>query len=298
MHRLRNGTTVSNRSSPSVPKLPARLITFFLYGPDFDQIIRGYRQLTGAAPLFPRWAYGFWQSKLAYESQSEIVDIADKYRRLNIPLDNIVLDAGWETSLGSRVFNSNFPNRFELVQELHRNHVNLMVSIWPLFQPGTATFHQMLTQGLFVTPSKDHLPPYYLGARLYDAFNAKARQVYWQQVRDSLYDAGVDAYWMDSDEPSDLYGEEHPSMLAGAKTASGTGSRYLGLYPFMTTEAIYDGQRKETSNKRVFILSRSAFAGTQSHAAAVWSGDTATNFQTLKREIPAGLNFSMTGLPY
>lgn len=271
---------------------------FFLYGPGFDRIIDDYRHLTGRAPLFPLWAYGFWQSKLAYSSQAEIDDVAEKYRRLNIPIDNIVLDAGWETVFGSRVFNRNFPDPAEMVQTLHRNHVHIMVSIWPLFQPGSATFKEMLTKGLFVTPGKEQLPPYFVGARLYDAFNPTARDVYWQQVRDSLYKLGVDAYWMDSDEPSDMYGEEHASMLAGAKTYLGNGSRYQNLYPLMTTEAIYDGQRQATSRKRVFILSRSAFAGMQRNAAAAWSGDIATNFQTLKREIPAGLNYSMTGLPY
>ncbi|HYK37295.1 TIM-barrel domain-containing protein [Alloacidobacterium sp.] len=296
-----SATHWNNRFQPVVAirsSMSSAVDYFFLYGPDFDKIIGGYRQLTGTAPLFPRWAYGFWQSKLAYNSQAEITDVADKYRNLKIPIDAIVLDAGWETSLGSRVFNNNFPNRFELVQQLHSKHVHLMVSIWPLFQPGSATFHELLAKGLFVTPAKDSLPPYYVGTRLYDAFSPEARRVYWRQVRDSLYDAGVDAYWMDSDEPSDFYGEEHRSMLAGAATAIGNGSRYLNLYPFMTTKAIYDGQREQTSRKRVFILSRSAFAGTQRNAAAVWSGDIATNFQTLRREIPAGLNFSMTGLPY
>lgn len=294
-------TRWSNRFQPvvAISSSVARAVDyFFLYGPDFDKIIHEYRQLTGAAPLFPRWAYGFWQSKLAYNSQAEIVAVAEKYRQLHIPLDNIVLDEGWETSLGSRVFNSNFPNRFELVQQLHRDHVKLMVSIWPIFEPGSSTFNQFLIKGLFVTPPRDHLPSYYVGTRLYDAFSPAARRLYWEQVRDSLYDAGVDAYWMDSDEPSDLFGEEHRSPLAGAKTAIGHGSRYLNLYPFMTTKAIYDGQRSETKLKRVFTLSRSAFAGSQRNAAAVWSGDVATNFQTLKREIPAGLNFSMTGLPY
>ncbi|MGH9586553.1 MAG: glycoside hydrolase family 31 protein [Acidobacteriaceae bacterium] len=271
---------------------------FFLYGPNFDRIIQDYRHLTGRAPLFSRWAYGYWQSKLAYNSQAEIVGVAEKYRRLRIPIDNIVLDAGWETKFGSRFFNKNFPDPAAMVQALHHDHVHIMVSIWPLFQPGTATFEQLLKKGLFVTPGEEALPPYFVGSRLYDAFNPAAREVYWQQVRDSLYKIGVDAYWMDSDEPSDMYDEERTSMLAGAGTAIGNGSRYQNLFPLMTTEAIYDGQRKATSGKRVFLLSRSAFAGMQRNSAAAWSGDIATNFQTLKREIPAGLNYSMTGLPY
>lgn len=271
---------------------------YFVYGPDFDRIIAAYRSLTGAAPLFPRWAYGFWQSKLAYSSQSEILDIAAHYRDLHLPLDAIVLDSGWETVLGSRVFNPRFPDPRGMVQTLHNEHTHLMVSIWPLFQPGSATFDQMLKNHFFVSGGVNQIPSYYPGTRLYDAFNPRARQLYWQQVRDSLYDIGVDAFWMDSTEPGDFYSEEHGPMLAGTTTALGNGSRYANLYPLMTTEAVYDGQRAITDRRRVFTLTRSGFLGMQRNAAAAWSGDIATNFDTLRREIPAGLNYSMSGLPY
>jgi alpha-D-xyloside xylohydrolase len=271
---------------------------YFVYGPDFDRIIAEYRTLTGAAPLFPRWAYGFWQSKLAYSSQAEIEDIAARYRGLGLPLDAIVLDAGWESVFGSRVFTPRFPDPRAMVQTLHKEHVHLMISIWPTFQPGTANFDAMQKNGFFVTGGVDRIPPYYPGTQLYDAFNPGARQLYWQQVKDSLYDLGIDAFWMDSTEPSDMYGEEHGPMLEGAATALGNGSKYANIYPLMTTQAIYDGQRATTNQKRVFTLTRSAFLGMQRNAAAVWSGDIATNFDTLRREIPAGLNFSLSGFPY
>jgi alpha-D-xyloside xylohydrolase len=271
---------------------------FFIYGPDFDRIIGAYRTLTGAAPLFPRWAYGFWQSKLAYSSQAEIEDIAARYRNLGLPLDAIVLDAGWESVFGSRVFTPRFPDPRGMVQTLHNEHVRLMVSIWPLFQPGSANFDAMEKNGFFVSGGTDHFAPYYPGTRLYDAFNPAARQLYWQEVKDSLYDLGVDAFWMDSTEPTDMFGEEHGPMLAGATTALGNGSKYANIYPLMTTQAIYDGQRAATDQQRVFTLTRSSFLGMQRNAAAAWSGDIATNFDTLRREIPAGLNYALSGFPY
>jgi alpha-D-xyloside xylohydrolase len=294
-------TRWNNRFQPvlSIESDDAKAVDYyFLYGPDFDRILAGYRALTGAAPLFPRWAYGFWQSKLAYSSQTEIQDIADRYRQLGLPLDAIVLDAGWESVLGSRVFSPRFPDPRAMVQALHDQHVKLMVSIWPLFAPGSATYHAMEKNGFFVTGGVNRIPSYDPGTRLYDAFNPAARQLYWQQVRDSLYNLGVDAFWMDSTEPGDLYSEAHGPMLAGAKTALGNGSQYANIYPLMTTASIYDGQRAATDQKRVFTLTRSSFLGMQRNAAAAWSGDIATNFDTLRREIPAGLNYSLTGFPY
>ncbi len=271
---------------------------FFVKGPSFDKIIAGYRKLTGNAPLFPLWAYGFWQSRLAYESRSEILETAAKYRSLHIPIDNIVLDEGWETVLGSHIFTDKYPDPRSMIQTLHDEHVHIMVSIWPVFQPGSANYDALLKNGLFTGEGINNTPPWVPGTRLYDAFNAKGRGTYWQMAKSSLFDIGVDAFWLDSTEPSDNYGEEQGSMLAGAQTAMGNGSRYANLFPFMTTSAIYDGQRSTTDKKRVFILTRSAFAGMQRVGAAAWSGDTATNFQTLKRQIPAGLNYSLTGLPY
>ncbi|HEX3436533.1 MAG TPA: TIM-barrel domain-containing protein [Pseudacidobacterium sp.] len=271
---------------------------YFIAGPSFDKIIAGYRRLSGAAPLFPRWAYGYWQSKLAYASTDQLIGIAAKYRRLHIPIDNIVLDAGWETEFGSRTFTAKYPDPEAMVQRLHAMHMHLMVSIWPLFQPGNANFDEMSAKGYFVTPGQNALPSYLPGARLYDAFNEDARKLYWEQAKKALYDIGVDAFWMDSTEPADFFAEEHGPMLVGAKTALGDGSKYANLYPLMTTIAIHDGQRQQTDGKRVFILTRSAFTSEQRNAAATWSGDTLTTFDSFRRQIPAGLNYSMTGLPY
>lgn len=271
---------------------------YYVAGGSFDKIIAGYRRLTGTAPLLPRWAYGYWQSKLAYSSTEQALGVASKYRALHIPLDNLVIDAGWETAFGSRTFNQQYPDPKAMVQGLHDLHVHVMVSIWPLFEPGSADFSELDAKNLFVVPGPNHLPAYMKGTRLYDAFNKDARHVYWQQTKSSLYDIGVDAFWMDSTEPSDLYAEERGSMMAGARTALGDGSKYANLFPLMTTTAIYEGQRAQPENKRVFILTRSAFSGMQRNAAVAWSGDTLTTFDTFKRQIPAGLNYSLTGLPY
>ena len=294
-------TTWNNRFRPVLAiqsKYADAVDYYFIAGPSFDKIIAGYRTLSGPVPLFPRWAYGYWQSKLGYRSSEELLSVAAKYRALHIPLDNIVLDAGWEASFGSRVFNKNYPDPRAMVQKLHDQHVNLMVSIWPLFQPGNANYDELKARGYFVTPGPSHLPDYLPGARLYDAFSENARKAYWEQAKKSLYDIGVDAFWMDSTEPADLYAEEHGPMLAGATTALGNGSKNANLFPLMTTAAIYDGQRSLTDGKRVFTLTRSAFTGMQRNAAAAWSGDSLTTFDTFRRQIPAGLNYSLSGLPY
>lgn len=300
---LWNNTSVTewnNRFQPvlTVQSRVAKAIDyFFIVGPSFDKIIAGYRHLTGQAPLMPRWAYGFWQSKYRYASQKELLGVAAKYRRLGIPLDNIVLDAGWETTLGSRVFNSAFPDPAQMVRALHAEHVHLMVSCWPFFHQGSATFKQLLRHDGFIRLGDFNIPPDSVGSRVYDAFSPSARQIYWHQIKKSLYDIGVDAFWLDVTEPMATNGEAHGPMLADASTAMGNGSRVANLYPFMATKAIYDGQRR-AGNKRVFLLTRSSFLGVQRHAAAAWSGDVEPDFSTLKREIPAGLNYSMTGLPY
>ena len=296
-----SATRWNNRFQPVLEiqsSLAKSIDYFFISGPKFDRIIGAYRDLTGAAPMFPLWAYGYWQSKLAYSSQSELLGVAAKYRELHIPIDNIVLDAGWETALGSRVFNENFADPQVMIQTLHDEHIHIMASVWPFFQPGSETFGEMATDKFFVDEGKDQYPAYYPGARLYDAYNAKARKLYWKQIKSSLFDHGVDAFWMDSTEPADLYAEEQGSILNGSTTADNDGSPIANAYPFMTTKAIYDGQRSVTDKQRVFILSRSGFLGMQRNSAAAWSGDIATNFETLRREIPAGLNYSMSGLPY
>jgi alpha-D-xyloside xylohydrolase len=291
---LWNSAAVTNWNNRFRPVLAIQ----YFAGPAFDKIIAEYRQLTGAAPLFPRWAYGYWQSKYAYASTDEIVGVATKYRKLHIPLDNIVLDEGWETVLGGHIFTQKYPDPKAMVESLHNQHVQIMASIWPLYQPGSANYDAMEKAGYFVTPGPDAIPPYVAGQRLYDALSPGGRKLYWEQAKAALYDIGVDAFWLDSTEPLDAYGEEHAPMLAGAKTALGNGSPFANIYPLMTTTAIYEGQRAQPEHKRIFTLTRSAFTGEQRNAAAVWSGDSLTTWDTFRRQIPAGLNYALTGLPY
>ncbi|MGA9564314.1 MAG: TIM-barrel domain-containing protein [Candidatus Korobacteraceae bacterium] len=271
---------------------------YFIYGPDFDHIIASYRELTGPAPMLPLWAYGFWQSRFQYHTQQEMLDVGAKYRELKIPLDNVVLDFDWMERMGSNQFTSAFPDPPAMFRQLHDMHVHTMISVWPLYTPPSANFDAMLSHSYFVTGGRTQIPSYYPGSRLLDTFNPDARTLFWQQLKTSLFDKGVDAWWLDSSEPLDFYGEEQGPMLEGAQTALGNGTRYANMYPLMETQAVYDGQRATTDKQRVFILTRSAFLGQQRNAAASWSGDIAPSFDSLRRQIPAGLNYSLSGLPY
>ncbi len=268
---------------------------YFFYGPDFDKLIADYRELTGAAPLFGKWAYGFWQCKNKYTSQQQIIDVASKYRNLHIPLDNIVQDWFWWTSTGEFVFNKNYPDPRGMVDDLHRQHVHIMFSIWPFFYPGTPTYADMDKRGYFIarTPVKAFHPK---GSALYDAFNPEARKYYWNLVDNSLFHIGADAWWMDTTEPETEGVEEN--LLLSNKVAIGNGARYANLYPLMTISGVSTGQRAESDQKRVFILSRSAFSGIQRYGVTAWSGDVLSDFETYKRQIPAALNFELSGIPY
>jgi len=233
---------------------------YFLYGPDFDHIIADYRTLTGTAPMYGKWAYGFWQCKNKYTSESQIVYVAHKYRDLHIPLDNIVQDWFWWTRTGEFVFNKNYPDPKGMIDDLHRNHVHLMISVWPFFYPGTSTYEDMDKRGYFI--DRTHAEAFHpKGTAVYDAFNPEARKYYWNLIDKSLFKIGADAWWMDTTEPETEGQEEN--LVEYNKVSIGNGARYSNLFPLMTTTAVAEGQRAESDQKRVFILSRSAFAGIQ-----------------------------------
>ena len=268
---------------------------YFLYGPDFDSIIAAYRELTGQAPLFGKWAYGYWQCKNRYDSQQELESVAEKYRQLHIPLDNIVQDWFWWKIMGDPVFNKNYPDPKDMVDTLHKDHVHLMISVWPFFRPGSPVYDDMDKRGFFIARSVS--PSFHpVGQALYDAFNPEARKYYWKLMNDALFKIGVDAWWLDTTEP-ETEGLE-TNILVTHKVALGNGARYANEFPLLTTTAVYDGQRSASDRKRVFILSRSGYAGSQRNAAAVWSGDIDPNWETFRRQIPAGLNLSVSGIPY
>ncbi len=268
---------------------------YFIYGPEFDSIIAAYRELTGPAPLFGKWAYGYWQCKNRYASQQELLDIAGKYRSLQIPLDNIVQDWFWWNVMGDPVWNKNYPDPPGLVKQLHNENVHLMVSVWPFFRPGSPVYDDMEKRGYFIAESiTGGFHP--KGSALYDAFNPDARKYYWNLMNGALFKIGVDAWWLDTTEP-ETEGRETNIMVTN-KVAAGNGARYANEFPLMTTTAVYQGQRAASNQKRVYILSRSGFAGIQRNGASVWSGDINPNWETFRRQIPAGLNLALSGIPY
>lgn len=268
---------------------------YFIYGPEFDNIVAAYRDMTGQAPMFGKWAYGFWQCKNKYESQAEVLGVAHKYRELHIPVDNIVQDWFWWNIMGEPVFNKNYPDPKGMIDDLHQNHFHAMFSFWPYFRPGSPVYDEMDKRGYFVAKMKvSGFHP--AGQALYDAFNPAAREYYWGLIDKGLFSIGADAWWLDTDEP-ETEGRE-TNILVTNKVALGSGARYANLYPLMTTTAVFEGQRKASDQKRVFILSRSAFAGAQRNSIAAWSGDVESNWLSFARQIPAGLNFSLSGIPY
>jgi alpha-D-xyloside xylohydrolase len=270
---------------------------YFLYGPELDKVVAEYRDLTGTAPMFGKWAYGFWQCKNRYKTQAELLGVAQKYRELSIPVDNIVQDWFWWNRKGEHVFNENYPDPKGMVDELHRENFHLMISVWPFFEPGSTAYNTMDKNGWFVDKTVIAKPPYHKAEMaVYDASNPAARKYYWQLMNDALFKIGVDAWWLDTTEPETEGREENIQL--NHKLAIGSGNRFVNLFPLMTTTAVYEGQRAASNEKRVFILSRSAFAGSQRNAVTAWSGDINSDWITFRRQIPAGLNFELSGLPY
>jgi alpha-D-xyloside xylohydrolase len=270
---------------------------YFFYGPDLDNVIAGYRELTGQAPMFGKWAYGFWQCKNRYKSQEEILAVAKKYRDLHIPVDDIVQDWFWWNRKGEFVFNKNYPDPKGMIDELHRLKFHLMISIWPFFEPGSANYDFMDKQGWFVDKFKYAKPPYHTsGMAVYDATNPEARKFYWDAVNKGLFSIGADAWWMDTTEPETEGLDDN--ILLNHTLSAGSGNRYVNLYPQLDTGAVYEGQRSASDQKRVFILSRSAFSGSQKNSVTAWSGDINSDFLSFRRQIPAGLNFALSGIPY
>jgi alpha-D-xyloside xylohydrolase len=277
---------------------------YFVYGPKIDNVIEGYRQITGPAPMMPVWAFGLWQSRQRYKTAQESLDVVDGFRSRNIPFDNIVQDWFYwrENAWGSHEFDpARFPDPSGWVRAIHDKHAQLMISVWGKFYPGTANFEAMHSRGFLYEPNlKDGFHdwvgyPY----TFYDAFNPEARKLFWAQVNRELFSKNVDAWWMDATEP-DL---TPTPTLEGQHThvnptALGTGARVLNASPLMNSEGVYDGQRAAAPNQRVFILTRSAFAGQQRYAAATWSGDTSSTWTALRAQIPAGLGFCLSGIPY
>ncbi len=282
-----------------------RIDYYFIAGQSMDEVISGYRTLTGKAALMPRWAMGFWQSRERYKTQDEILGIVREYRKRNIPLDNIVLD--WQywpiDKWGDHAFEaSRFPDPAGMMTTLHDSlHAHLMISVWPKYYKGTVNYEAMDQQGWLYRLNIEKDRKDWLGyvSTFYDAFNTDAQKAFWEQIDTSLYGKGVDAWWLDATEPdicSNLPMDERKALMD--PTALGPAAKYFNAYSLEQARAVYEGQRCADPNKRVFILTRSAFAGLQRYAASNWSGDIAARWHDMAAQIPCGLNFSISGIPY
>ena len=274
---------------------------YFIYGTDMNDAVVGFRKLTGEAPMFPKSAFGLWVSRERYKSFDELLGVVKEYRSRNIPMDNIVQDwQYWGTDRNqwnSMRFNpENFDNPEEVIAQLHNElNVKLTLSVWPGVGPETEIYREMDSVGaLFDVPT-------WAGYKVIDIYNPKAQQIYWDQLYKGLYTKGVDSWWMDATEPSFRDGlyqhkQEEWSKKAGM-TAIGPFHRYLNTYSLVLSELMYKNLREQT-NKRASILTRSAFAGQQKYATSTWSGDIYASWDVFQKQIPAGLNLCMTGIPY
>lgn len=279
---------------------------YFIKGSNFDEVIKGYRTLTGKAPIMPKWAMGYWQSRERYKSQSELLDVIKEYRKRNIPIDNIVLDwSYWPVdSWGSHEFDPNhFPDPAGMVDEVHKLNAHIMISVWPKFYYTTDHYKEFDSKGwMYRQAVKDSIRDWigkgYIGS-FYDAYDPDARKLFWSQIWEHLYTKGFDAWWMDASEPDILSNAsiEYRKKLS-TPTALGPSTKYFNAYALVNAMAIYDGQRSVNDNKRVFLLTRSGYAGLQRYSTATWSGDIGTRWEDMKAQIPAGLNYAMAGIPY
>ncbi len=260
---------------------------YFIYGPEFDQIIHEYRSLTGHTPLLPKWAYGFFQSKDRYVSQDEVLSIAHRYREEHIPLDTIVQDWFWWRTEGDPVFNSNFPDAPSELKQLHDEHLHTMLSVWGLFDTKAQNYKELERQ-YFLVPN----------AHVYDATNPKARDFYWDKLVGPLFSQGWDAFWLDSAEPEEYWPHMGDAILRNKQIAIGNGAEYTNIFPFMHTLGVQQHWKATTDRKRTFLLTRSAFLGQQRVGATVWSGDVYGSYWGLRHQVAAGLNFALSGYPY
>lgn len=271
---------------------------YVIAGSSTAEVICGYRLLTGKASMLPKWAYGYIQSQERYETQEEILEIAKEYHRRNIGLDCVVLDwCSWEgNQWGQKTFDKNrFPNPKEMIETLHKEYnVHFMLSIWPNMDESTENYREF-------KENKELLP----GCNIYNALSQKGRDIYWQQISRELFVHGIDAWWCDNSEPFtpewNHRGRVEPAKMFEEycrTTALHLPSEETNAYGFYHAMGIYDGQRKESNEKRVTNLTRSAYTGQQRYGAIMWSGDIEATWDTLRKQIAAGLHFSASGLPY
>ncbi|MBN1894550.1 DUF5110 domain-containing protein, partial [bacterium] len=273
---------------------------YLIAGKDMDAVIRGYRDLTGHAPMYGKWAYGYWQSKEHYDNRDELMTVAKEYRKRRIPIDNMIQD--WDywngaKNWGGMFFDSTlFPEPAQMIDELHDMNYHLMISIWPALGPNTAIYKDMLARGFLYKPVG------WAGFKYYDAFNPAANELYWKYLKEGLLSKGIDGWWIDSTEPDVINALTKEAtdyeMKKVGRNHLGSWARTLNAFSLVMTDALHQNLRKETDQKRAYILTRSTFAGQQRNAATTWSGDIGANWQVYRNQISAGLNHSMSGIPY
>jgi len=291
---------------------------YFIPGRSMDELIAGYRALTGKAPILPKWAYGFWQSRQRYETQDQLLGVLHEYRKRNLPLDNIVQDwLYWpQDQWGCQCFDkTRFPDPKAMVDDVHSNGAHIMISVWAKFYKGISNYNALeLINGMLDRMSNprpdepkdpnylkwmylDWVGPGYFNA-FYDPYSPKARDLYWRQIRQGIESKGFDAWWLDSDEP-DFHSNLSPDETARrmGPTALGPAAPYFNSYPLVHVDGVHDHQLADKPDIRPFILTRSGFGGIQRDSAAVWSGDVASRWDNLREQISAGINFSISGDP-
>ena len=286
---------------------------YFIAGQNFDEVISGYRTLTGKASLYPKWVLGFWQSRERYKTQDELVGTLAEFRKRQIPIDNIVQDWNYwpEDQWGSHEFEaSRYPNPQQMLDDVHQMHGRFMISVWPKFYTNTDNYKVLDAKGWMYRQSPtddihDWVGPGYTNG-FYDAYDPDARKMFWRQMDEKLYTnlgRKVDAWWMDASEPNvrDCTPMWYRKALSGP-TALGTSTEYFNAYSTVNADAIYNGQRGVWKGKkdepRVFLLTRSGFAGEQRYSTATWSGDIGTRWEDMRAQMTAGLNYSMSGIPF
>ena len=278
---------------------------WFVAGANQDEVIAGYRALTGKAVLLPRWAYGFWQSRQRYTTQKELLDVVAEYRKQKIPLDNIVMDWFYwkEDQWGSHQFDkTRFPDPKGMLDQVHAMNAQFMISVWPKFYPGTANYQELdkagfMYHGNIEAGALDWVGKGYTNS-FYDPYSKAARDMYWRQINENLNVLGIDAWWMDATEPDVHSNLDLDSIKARiGPTAMGPAENFFNSYPLIHSGGVYEGWRTVTPDKRAFILTRSGFGGMQRNAAAVWSGDIAARWDDLYNQISAGVSISYAGLP-
>ena len=282
---------------------------YFMYGGSADGVISQVRHLTGDVPMFPLWTYGYWQCKERYKSAKELLGVVDKYRELQVPLDGIIQD--WQYWGNNYQWNAmdflseDYVEGKKMIDEVHQKNAHFMISIWASFGPMTKAYRELDKKGLlfdFETwpqSGLSHLwPPrmdYPSGVRVYDAFSQEARNIYWNNLK-TLFDYGTDAWWMDSTDP-DYFNPKESDYDHKAGDHNGTWRSLRNAFPLETVRGVYNAQRKVSDSKRVFIMTRSSFAGQQHFGSNMWSGDVASSWDMLRKQVPAGLSFSLTGNP-